>query len=210
MSDFSDSLHPRLRLCDTFREFKRIRGWHPSQQVMTHFQQLERIYETYAELLFQYFRARTRSDDTARELLQDLFVKLGTRPDALSPEDQIQNERAWIFKVARNLVIDRVRRGETRQIKTQEYGAAATGQPIFADTPDPDLTQLREELSAALLELPEPQRVVVYLKLIAGLTFSDIASAEEISPNTAVSRYRYGIEKLQTKLRPVYNDMIKS
>lgn len=175
---------------------------------MTPRQQLERIYDTYAELLFQYFRARTRSGDEARELLQDFFVKLGwDRCVSSGPSDPVQNEKAWLFAIARNLVIDRVRRSETRDRKTQKYGDELAATSLFADSPDPDLAQLRENLSAALLDLPEPQRVVVYLKLIADMTFSEIATSESISPNTAISRYRYGIDKLQAILRPVYNEI---
>jgi RNA polymerase sigma-70 factor (ECF subfamily) len=175
---------------------------------MTLRQQLERIYDAYAELLFQYFRARTHSSEEARELLQDFFVKLSPNFRVNSgPTNPVQNEKAWLFAIARNLVIDRVRRSETRDRKTQKYGDELAATPLFADSPDPDLALLRENLSAALLDLPEPQRVVVYLKLIAGMTFSDIATSEGISLNTAISRYRYGIDKLQAILRPVYNEI---
>ncbi|MCB1097645.1 MAG: sigma-70 family RNA polymerase sigma factor [Verrucomicrobiae bacterium] len=173
---------------------------------MTARQQLERIYDTYAEVLFQYFRARTRSCEQARDLLQDLFVRLGAGSAAAALGDGVQNEKAWLFTIARNLVIDHARSADARQRKVHalENEMSATG--FFAPSPDPDLARLREDLSAALLALPEPQRIVVYLRLIAGLTFEEIATAEEIPSNTAVSRYRYGIDKLQAALGPVYSE----
>lgn len=176
---------------------------------MTLRQQLERIYDTYADLLFQYFRARTRSQDYARELLQDLFAKLADNCSDSGIPENVQNEKAWIFAIARNLMIDRIRRRETRQRFTAEFGNEISHTNLFADASDPDTTQLREGLSAALLDLPEPQRVVVYLKLVAGMTFEEIATAEAISANTAVSRYRYATDKLQAALRPVYNEFTK-
>ena len=54
------------------------------------------------------------------------------------------------------------------------------------------------------------QRAVLHLKLWAGLTFEEIAVALEISPNTAASRYRYGIDKLRHLLRPLYDEIKRS
>jgi RNA polymerase sigma-70 factor (ECF subfamily) len=58
-----------------------------------------------------------------------------------------------------------------------------------------------ERLSHALAELPFEQREVVMMHLHASMTFRDIARARKISPNTAKSRYRYGIDKLKTLLK---------
>ena len=47
----------------------------------------------------------------------------------------------------------------------------------------------------------------MHLKLWEGLTFEEIAAALDISPNTAASRYRYGLDKLRDRLRPLYEEM---
>jgi len=51
------------------------------------------------------------------------------------------------------------------------------------------------------------QRAVIHLKLWEGMTFDQIADLLEISPNTAASRYRYGIDKLRQRLRPLYDEI---
>jgi RNA polymerase sigma-70 factor (ECF subfamily) len=56
--------------------------------------------------------------------------------------------------------------------------------------------------------LPADQRAVLHLKLWEALTFEQIAETLGIPPNTAASRYRYGIDKLRTLLRPVYEEML--
>ena len=56
-------------------------------------------------------------------------------------------------------------------------------------------------------ELPPDQRAVVHLKLWERLTFEQIAETLEISPNTAASRYRYAIDKLRERLRPIYEEI---
>ena len=82
---------------------------------------------------------------------------------------------------------------------------------------DPDVVVIRAHgdfdlatsrtLATALEELPSEQRAVVHLKLWEGLTFEAIAEALEIPPNTAASRYRYGIDKLRERLRPLYEEI---
>jgi RNA polymerase sigma-70 factor (ECF subfamily) len=62
-------------------------------------------------------------------------------------------------------------------------------------------------LSNALGELPAEQRAVVHLKLWEGLTFETIAETLGLSPNTAASRYRYGLDKLRARLRPLYDEI---
>ena len=51
------------------------------------------------------------------------------------------------------------------------------------------------------------QRSVVHLKLWEGLTFEAIADVLEIPPNTAASRFRYGLDKLRERLRPLYEEI---
>ena len=48
---------------------------------------------------------------------------------------------------------------------------------------------------------------MLHLKLWEGLTFEQIAGALGISPNTAASRYRYGLDKLRDRLRPLYEEI---
>ncbi len=48
---------------------------------------------------------------------------------------------------------------------------------------------------------------MVHLKLWEGFTFGQIALALNIPPNTAASRYRYGLDKLRDVLRPLYEEL---
>jgi RNA polymerase sigma factor (sigma-70 family) len=68
-------------------------------------------------------------------------------------------------------------------------------------------TAFRAALTVALAELPADQRAVVHLKLWEGLTFEQIAAALNTPPNTAASRYRYGLDKLRERLRPLYEEI---
>ena len=100
---------------------------------------------------------------------------------------------------------DAIRRRGTRE-KTHEQVAADTIS-IFAPTADPDELAFRAALSEAMGELPADQRAVVHLKLWESLTFEVIAEMLDLSPNTAASRYRYGLDKLRERLRPLYDEI---
>ncbi|HXC99497.1 MAG TPA: sigma-70 family RNA polymerase sigma factor, partial [Verrucomicrobiae bacterium] len=84
---------------------------------------------------------------------------------------------------------------------------AADTVAFFSSSADPDEQAFREMLAQALGELPADQRAVLHLKLWEGLTFEQIAEALDISPNTAASRYRYGLDKLRDRLRPLYEEI---
>jgi len=98
-----------------------------------------------------------------------------------------------------------MRRRATRDRTREQFAAENISQ--FAAATDPDEQLFREELAGALGELPPDQRAVVHLKLWQGLTFEEIAAILEISPNTAASRYRYGLDKLRDRLRLLYDEL---
>jgi RNA polymerase sigma-70 factor (ECF subfamily) len=167
--------------------------------------EIERLYDEHAQPLFAFLLNFTRDEADTRDLLQEIFVKLAREPKLL---DGVREERAFLIRLAHNAAIDLIRRRGTRE-RTKENFAAETIS-IFAPTSDPDEKVFREELAVALGELPEEQRAVVHLKLWDGLTFEEIADALEISPNTAASRYRYALDKLRGRLRPLYEEMKKA
>jgi len=164
--------------------------------------ELERLYDEHAQPLFAFLLNFTRDEADARDLLQEIFVKLARTPELL---DGIREERAFLIRLAHNAAIDLMRRRGTRD-RTRENFAAEMISP-FAPAGDPDEKVFREDLAAALGELPEEQRAVVHLKLWEGLTFEQIAGALEIPLNTAASRYRYALDKLRERLRPIYEEL---
>ena len=164
--------------------------------------ELERLYDEHASSLFAFLLNLTRDEADTRDLLQDIFIRLAREPRLL---DGIRTERAFLIRLAHNAAIDLMRRRGTRE-RTKENFAAETISP-FAPTSDPDENIFREELARALGELPAEQRAIVHLKLWGGLTFEEIAAALEIPANTAASRYRYGLDKLRARLRPLYEEI---
>ena len=163
---------------------------------------LERLYDEHAQALFAFLLNLTRNEQDTRDLLQELYVKLARQPALLKG---INDERAFLLRLAHNAALDLMRRRGARSKYHERFGAEEIA--AFAPGADPDQAAFAAELSAALAELPPEQRAVVHLKLWGGLTFEQIAAALDLPLNTAASRYRYGLDKLRTRLRPLYEDI---
>ncbi len=163
---------------------------------------LHQLYDEHAASVFGFVLNLTRSDADTRDVLQELFLKIAKSPDQFAT---VRQPRAWLLRLAHNLAIDALRRRSGLDHAVER--AAAEPTPLFAPAPNPDEASYREALTRALAELPAEQRAAVHLKLWEDLTFAEIADMLDIPPNTAASRYRYGIDKLQTLLRPIYEEL---
>ena len=164
--------------------------------------EIERLYDEHAQPLYAFLLNLTRHEADTRDLLQELFVKIARDPDLLAG---VRDERAFLIRLAHNAAIDLIRRRGTRD-KTREQFTAERISPFAAGT-DPDEQTFRNALAGALAELPPEQCAVVHLKLWAGMTFEQIAEALDVPLNTAASRYRYGLDKLRERLRPLYEEI---
>lgn len=163
---------------------------------------LQRLYDDHAQALFAFLLNFTRHEADARDVLQELFLKLARQPHRLN---NIAEPRAFLIRLAHNQAVDLVRRRATRQKNYDQI--TVESDTVFAPSDNPDEAAFRQALTAALADLPREQRAVVHLKLWEDMTFEAIATALEISPNTAASRYRYGIDKLRERLRPLYEEI---
>jgi len=166
---------------------------------------IERLYDEHAQSLYAFLLNFTRDETDTRDLLQDIFVKIAREPRLL---DRVREERGFLIRLAHNAAIDLIRRRGSRQRTKEQFAAEIIS--VFAKAGDPDEIFFRNVMSEALAELPEEQRAVMHLKLWEGLTFEEIATALSIPPNTAASRYRYGLDKLRDRLRPLYEEMKKA
>ena len=159
---------------------------------------LPELYDTHAAGLFHYFTNFTGNEADAKDLLQELCIKLARQEIPAG----IANMRAWLLRIAHHHVIDWLRRHRVRRDAEE-----AAPVEMFAMHEDPDQAELAQRLTRALALLPLEQRSVAQLKLWDGLTFEEIAAVQDIPLNTAASRYRYALEKLRSELRPLYDEL---
>ena len=164
--------------------------------------EFDQLYSAYAGSVFGFALNLTRDNEAAREILQEVFLRAARKPELGMP---FEEARSWLFRLTHNLVIDLHRRAGTRA-RTIERIAVEPASP-FAPHVEPDEQAFRDAVAEAMAALPEEQRAVVHLKLWENLSFSEIGQALDLSPNTAASRYRYGLDKLQTQLRYLYEEI---
>jgi RNA polymerase sigma-70 factor, ECF subfamily len=163
---------------------------------------LEKLYDEHAQALYAFALDLTRNEADTKDVLQQLFTRLARQPKML---DGVRNVRAYLLRLAHNAAIDLMRRRSTHGKYAEQY--ARQTPEVFEAADDRDEEIFRRGLSEALGELPPEQRAVVHLRLWEGMKFEEIAALLEISLNTTASRYRYGIDKLRQRLRPLYSEI---
>ena len=166
-------------------------------------EELAQLYDEHAGALFAFLMNFTGQEADARDLLQELFIKLASSPGLLAGA---RNERAFLLRSCYRLGVNWSRSRQVRVRHEVGFGEQP-GVTLFAATDDPDAAVFRQALSGALLDLPVEQRAVINLKLWQGQTFQEIADALDVSLHTAASRYRYALDKLRQRLRPIYEEI---
>lgn len=154
-----------------------------------------RIYEKYGGPMLTVAAGLLNSRDAAEDVVHDVFVALARSPQRLRLTGSL---RSYLTTCVANLARDRLRAMRRR---AQSLDAR---EPQDEDSATPFGELMRDEtfrhLTAALVQLPEEQREIVVMHLNGGMTFREIAAAQGISINTALSRYRYAIDKLRSML----------
>lgn len=163
---------------------------------------LAAIYDEHAPALYAWLVSLTSDEEDTRDVMQEVFCRLATHPRTL---DDVQDARAFLLRMARNAAYDLFRRRSARQRTAETYQLERVSP--FAAEEDPDAKVFGEALAGAMGELPAEQREVLHLKLWQGLTFERIGEVLAVSPDTAASRYRYGIDKLRGLLRPIFEEL---
>jgi RNA polymerase sigma-70 factor (ECF subfamily) len=138
----------------------------------------------YAGPIFTYARYSLRHHQDAEDVTQEVLVRLWRHQDAIEPD----RTRAWVMRVARNLVIDLSRRREARSAvftegPVAEAAAVAMVAPDAADT-ETERRRLRQVIEAAIADLNEPYRSIVVMREIQGLAYEEIATGMDMPLGT--------------------------
>ena len=141
------------------------------------------LYERHGRALLAYACALLRDPSAAEDVLHQVFLNM-LRGKAAIDGDPVP----YLFRAIRNTALNHIR-GQSREVELAGAG-------VWLESPDGS-TEESLALQSALATLPAEQREVVVLKIWGQLTFEEAAAVIGVSPNTAASRYRYGLEKLK-------------
>ena len=177
-------------------------------------QQISETIEREQTRLRNFIRRRVDDENDADDILQDVFSELVEAYRLMQPIEQVG---AWLFRVARNRIIDRFRKKKTKpEALGDEMAVAEDGELLMLEDllPSADAgpeaayarTVLLEELTDALEELPEGQREIFIAHEIEGRSFKEIAAETGLSVNTLLSRKHYAVIHLRERLRAIYDE----
>jgi RNA polymerase sigma factor (sigma-70 family) len=152
-----------------------------------------------------FIRRRVPDARDAEDVLQDVFSALVEANRLLVP---IEHVTGWLFRVARNRIIDLFR------ARRPEVSVALNLDDVL---PSPDAGPeeeyargvLLEALEQAIGELPADQRDVFIAHELDGRSFKEIATATGVGVNTLLSRKRYAVLRLRERLRSTYDELTK-
>jgi len=146
------------------------------------------LYRRYSGPLYLY-ACSLAGASRAEDLVQEAFVRLMS-----AGRDHLRETiRPFLYAIVRNLARDESRRSSVEK----DHAPALALRAVSTEVDDPESRRrLEQAVAGALDRLPADQREAVVLKVYAGMTFEEIAEVVSIPQGTAISRYRYAIEKL--------------
>ncbi len=164
---------------------------------------LARIFRREQGRLRKFVRNRISDEGDVEDILQDVFSQLVEADRLMKPIEQVG---AWLYRVARNRIVDFFRKRRPAQ-----FGQDSDGLNIEELLPSPDggpeAALLRalfwEELEDALDELPGEQREVFLAHEIDGRSFQQISEETGVGVNTLISRKRYAVLHLRERLKEI-------
>jgi RNA polymerase sigma factor (sigma-70 family) len=166
--------------------------------------------------LRNFIRRRVPDPADAEDIVQEVFYELVEANRLLMP---IEHVTGWLFRVARNRIIDLLRKKRPEAFSDAAVeGEGGEMLQIEDLLPSPDAGPealyfrhvLLDELELAIDELPEEQHDVFVAHELEGRSFKDLAAETGVNLNTLLSRKRYAVLHLRERLQSVYDEFTKA
>jgi len=169
--------------------------------------------------LLRFIRTKVANDEDAQDILQDVFYQLASNHGIV---ESIENMAAWLYRVARNRIIDTYRKKKPTSIDTSGIGFDSDEEDSYlsrvaaisaGSKNDPDTLYERsliwETLYEALNELPEEQKEVFELHELENKSFAEISEMTGVGVNTLLSRKRYAVLHLRERMKGLYDELLE-
>jgi RNA polymerase sigma factor (sigma-70 family) len=163
--------------------------------------------------LRNFIRKHVADTGEAEDILQDVFYELLEAYRLMKP---VEHVTAWLFRVARNRMIDLFRRNKpsslNNPVSAEEEGDTLEDLLPSADA-GPEAAYARslllDAMDEALEELPAAQREVFIAHELMGQSFKEISAETGLSVNTLLSRKHYAVMQLRQSLQSIYESFAK-
>jgi RNA polymerase sigma factor (sigma-70 family) len=164
--------------------------------------------------LRSFIRRHVTDTGEAEDILQDVFYEL---LEAYRMTRPIEHVTAWLFRVARNRIVDLFRRRRTGSLN-DPVAFHEDGEPLLLEEllpsaeADPEEAYTRalliDALEEAVDELPASQREVFVAHEVDGISFKQLSEETGIGVNTLLSRKHYAVLHLRRRLQAIYEDIV--
>ncbi len=170
------------------------------------------LYNQYSDDIFRFCFARLRDREKALDATQDTFFKMWNEcvknPEKFS---SIENIRGFLYRVARNTIIDATRKKSTTPFSYLSHSFVSdnersTIEPVeIANTdPNPEEQNMVSEILEQLELLDQHHREILIMRFVNDVSVQDIADIFQISENTASVRIHRALEHARKKLSYLY------
>ena len=157
--------------------------------------------------LGRFIRGQVRDAAEAEDILQDVLL------DFYAAADVIEQAGAWLYRVAKNRIIDRARKKKEEPLPAadDEDGRSWLEENLPDPAAGPDAAYARSVLlrsiQAALQTLPAEQRDVFIAHELDGKSFREMAAETGVGINTLLSRKRYAVLHLRERLKDLHDEL---
>ncbi|GHU42668.1 RNA polymerase subunit sigma-24 [Spirochaetia bacterium] len=179
-------------------------------------QSVARTFNIFKERLSAFISKRVSIVEDAEDILQEVFYQFTRVNDLGKPVEQTA---AWLYRVARNLIINKYKKKGEVQIPAfydedaDEYFLQEIADVVFCEEVTPETEYLRglvlEEIKNALNELPSEQREVFELTEYYGMPVKEIAKNTGVTVNTVLSQKHYAVIRLRKVLKGLYINVVE-
>jgi len=172
------------------------------------------LLQRYQAPIFNFVLRSVGDPATAEDVVQDTFTRIIQKAGTFRSESKFST---WLYRIARNLCIDHARRMRHRRHRSLDVPGDrgdAEGSPLSERIAHPrpgtdaeaEAPALRDRIAEAVQNLPEEQREVFLMRQVQHLPYAEIGAITGSSENTAKSRMRYALLRLQELLADVAPD----
>lgn len=143
---------------------------------MQHARTYEELYREHHDRVYRLALRISADDELAKDIAQEVHIRCWKNRTVL---ESVENPKAWILRVTRNLSIDKIRaRKQTGDLDEHAYAAPASD---ISPARAAEVEQMMQILKTLIETLPDKQRVIFHLREIEGLQYKEIADVIDAS-----------------------------
>ena len=173
------------------------------------------VFTEYRKRLLQFIRSHVGQFEDAEDILSEVFYQFARVNDTIKP---IENTAAWLYKSARNKIIDSYRKKKDESLP--EFNDDSLNEDVFDEISDllygeesnPETEIIRsllfEEIFTAIDDLPAEQREVFTMTEFQNFSIKEVSEKTNTPVNTVLSRKHYAVKFLRKRLEELYCDVI--